>query len=168
MGGLATGALRQSVIAERGHAEPAFLLTNLLKRSAAKLIRRYAQRMLIVNNLADGIDFFDMDALSSAMAMKVNLDLQLTPMASSLYRFLGAHLSHGNQRAKSRHIFKDFGTNLFRDTGFFEEIEEQSQCSSANPRPWGLCAACRRKRRSCPNALPAQATPLRGYSRTSL
>ena len=91
-----------------GHEEPTFLLTNQLKRSAAKLIQRYAQRMLIENNLADGIDFFHMDALSSAVAMKVNLDLQLTLMASSLYRHLGAQLGHGYQRAKSRHIFRDF------------------------------------------------------------
>ena len=102
------GPLRQLVIAELGHEEPTFLLTNQLKRSAAKLIQRYAQRMLIENNLPDGIDFFHMDALSSAVAMKVNLDLQLTLMASSLYRFLGAQLGHGYQRAKSRHIFRDF------------------------------------------------------------
>ncbi len=102
------GPVRQLVIAELGHEEPTFLLTNQLKRSAAKLIQRYAQRMLIENNLADGIDFFHMDALSSAVAMKVNLDLQLTLMASSLYRHLGAQLGHGYQRAKSRHIFRDF------------------------------------------------------------
>jgi transposase len=102
------GPLRQLVIAELGHEEPTFLLTNQLRRSAAKLIQRYAQRMLIENNLADGIDFFHMDALSSAVAMKVNLDLQLTLMASSLYRLLGAKLGHGYQRAKSRHIFRDF------------------------------------------------------------
>ena len=102
------GPLRQLVIAELGHEEPTFLLTNQLRRSPGKLIERYAQRMLIENNLADGIDFFHMDALSSAVAMKVNLDLQLTLMASSLYRHLGAQLGHGYQRAKSRHIFRDF------------------------------------------------------------
>jgi hypothetical protein len=34
--------------------------------------------------LAEGINFFHMDALSSAVAMKVNCNLQLTLMASSL------------------------------------------------------------------------------------
>ena len=63
--------------------------------------------MLIENNIADGIDFFHMDALSSAVAMKVNLDLQLTLMASSLYRLLGAKVGHGYERARSRHIFRD-------------------------------------------------------------
>ena len=49
-----------------------------------------------------------MDALSSVVAMKVNCDLQLTLMASSLYRLLGARIGHGYQQAKSRHLFRDF------------------------------------------------------------
>ncbi len=40
--------------------------------------------------------------------MKVNCDLQLTLMASSLYRLLGARIGHGYERAESRHIFRDF------------------------------------------------------------
>ncbi|GFP21913.1 hypothetical protein HKBW3S06_01141 [Candidatus Hakubella thermalkaliphila] len=73
------------IITDLGHEEPIFLLTNQLTSSPVKLIDRYAQRMIIENNIQDGIDFFHMDALSSAVAMKVNLDLQLTLMASSLY-----------------------------------------------------------------------------------
>ena len=49
-----------------------------------------------------------MDALSSAVAMKVNLDVQLTLMASSLYRLLALKIANGYQQAKSRHIFRDF------------------------------------------------------------
>ena len=64
--------------------------------------------MLIENNIADGIDFFHMDALSSAVAMKVDLDLQLTLMASSFYRLFGSRLGNGYHKAKSRHIFRDF------------------------------------------------------------
>lgn len=102
------GSIRQLVITELGHEEPTFLLTNQMTRSAPKLIERYAQRMIIENNIADGIDFFHMDALSSSVAMKVNLDLQLTLMASSLYRLLGSKLSNGYTKARSRHIFRDF------------------------------------------------------------
>ena len=64
--------------------------------------------MLIENNIEDGIDFFHMDALSSAVAMKVNCDLQLTLMASSLYRLLAVRIGHGYETAKSRHLFRDF------------------------------------------------------------
>ena len=57
------GPLRQLTIAELGHEDPTLLLTNQLNRSASHLIGRYAQRMLIENNIEDGIDFFHMDAL---------------------------------------------------------------------------------------------------------
>ena len=102
------GLMRQLTITDLGHEEPTLLLTNQLRRSPAKLIGRYAQRMVIENNIADGIDFFHMDALSSAVAMKVDCDLQLTLMASSLYRLLAANIGNGYQTAKSRHIFRDF------------------------------------------------------------
>jgi len=102
------GPIRQVTVTDLGHEEPTLLLTNQLTRSPAKLIGRYAQRMLIENNIADGVDFFHMDALSSAVAMKVDCDLQLTLMASSLYRLLGITIGNGYQTAKSRHIFRDF------------------------------------------------------------
>jgi hypothetical protein len=101
------GPLRQLIITDLGHEDPTLLLTNQLKRSASHLIGRYAQRMLIENNIEDGIDFFHMDALSSAVALKVNCDLQLTLMASSLYRLLAVRVGNGYEAAKSRHLFLD-------------------------------------------------------------
>lgn len=102
------GPIRQVIITDLGHEEPTFLLTNQLTRSAPKLIGRYARRMIIENNIQDGIDFFHMDALSSAVPMKVDCDLQLTLMASSLYRLLGVQIGQGYESAKSRTLFRDF------------------------------------------------------------
>ncbi len=76
--------------------------------SAAKLTERYAQRMLIENQIEDGLDFFHRDALSSAVALPITCDLQLTLMASSLYRLLGTRIGHGYELAKSRTLFRDF------------------------------------------------------------
>ena len=45
---------------------------------------------------------------SVAVAMKVNCDLQLTLMASSLYRYLAQQIGHGYETVKSRHIYRDF------------------------------------------------------------
>lgn len=101
------GELRQLSILDLGHEEPTLLITNQLKRSAASLIEHYAKRMLIENSISDGVDFFHMDALSSAVALKVNCDLQLTLMGSSLYRMLGARVGGLYANAESRHIFRD-------------------------------------------------------------
>ena len=89
------------------HEDPTLLLTNQLTRSARDLIRRYAQRMVIENSIADGIDFFHMDALSSAVAMKVDCDLQLTLMASSLYRLLARRIGREYERAQPKTIFRN-------------------------------------------------------------
>ncbi len=102
------GRIRQLTIDELGHEEPTLLLTNQLRRSPAKLITRYAQRMIIENNIADGIEFFHIDALSSAVPLKVHCDLQLTLMASSLYHLLAARIGNGYATAKSAHLFRDF------------------------------------------------------------
>ena len=103
-----SGPLRQLVITDLGHEDPTFLLTNQLHRSAPQLIGRYAQRMIIENGIAYSIDFFHMDALSSAVAMKIDCDLQLSLMASSLYRLLALKVKNGYLRAHSRHLFRDF------------------------------------------------------------
>jgi hypothetical protein len=102
------GPLRQVIATDLGHDEPTILLTNQLTKPAPKLVERYAKRMIIENSIADGIDFFHMDALSSAVAMKVNCDLQLTLMASSLYRLLAGRIGKGYEHTESRHLFQDF------------------------------------------------------------
>jgi hypothetical protein len=101
------GLIRQITIADLGHEEPTVMLTNQLRRSPAKLITRYAQRMIIENGIADGIEFFHIDALSSSVALKINCDMQLTLMGSSLYRLLGKKIGRGYETAKSQHIFRD-------------------------------------------------------------
>jgi hypothetical protein len=102
------GPVRQLTITNLGHEEPTLLLTNHLTQSPARLIGRYAQRMLIENQIEDAVDFFHLDALSSAVALKVNCDLLLTLLASSLYRLLAGRVGHGYETAKSRHLFRDF------------------------------------------------------------
>ena len=127
------GKLRQLTITEFGHEEPTLLLTNQLHRSPAKLITRYAQRMVIENSIADGIEFFHMDALSSAVAMKVNCDLQLTLMASSLYRLLGARIGNGYEHAKSAHLFRDFVNATAQIVIDAQEIRVEFQKRAHNP-----------------------------------
>jgi transposase len=127
------GACRQLVVAELGHEQPTFLLTNQMRRSAAKLIGRYAERMVIENGIADGIDFFHMDALSSAVAMKINCDLQLTLMASSLYRLLAAQIGNGYTTAKSSRIFRDLVDAVAQVTVTEQQVVVRFQKRAHNP-----------------------------------
>jgi transposase len=101
------GEVRQLFITDLGHEEATILLTNDLKSSAKKRITRYAQRMLIENSLADSVDFFHLDSLSSAIRIKVDFDVILTEIASGLYRMIARKLP-GFESAKARQVFRHF------------------------------------------------------------
>lgn len=102
-----TGPLRQLLIRDLGHDEPTVLLTNDLKSSLKALITRYAQRMLIENGLADSVDFFHLDALSSAVALNVDFDVLLTIIGSGIYRLFAKAL-RGYEHARARQLFRRF------------------------------------------------------------
>jgi len=99
--------LRQLSVIDLGHEEPTLLLTNDLRTSPARLITRYARRMLIENGIAEAIHFFHLDALSSMVGLKVDFDLQITLMASSLYRHWADRLAEPYRRAMAKKIFTD-------------------------------------------------------------
>jgi hypothetical protein len=98
--------LRQLYVLDLGHDEPTILLTNDRQSSPAKLITRYAQRMLIENALSDAVRFFHMDALSSSVGLKVDFDMTLLVIASTLYRLLARDM-RGYDQAQARQIFRD-------------------------------------------------------------
>jgi hypothetical protein len=101
------GTLRQLLIRDLGHDEPTVLLTNDLTSSLKAVITRYARRMLIENGLADSVDFFHLDSLSSAVALNVDFDVLLTVIASGIYRRLAGTL-RGYEHARARQIFRRF------------------------------------------------------------
>lgn len=101
------GLLRQLTVIDLGHEEPTVLLTNNLKIGQAPLITRYAQRMLIENNISESIQFFHLDALSSMVGLKVDFDLQLTLMAGSLYRLMAQRIGREYEHAQPKTIFRN-------------------------------------------------------------
>jgi len=103
---LAGCQLRQVFILDLGHEEPTILLTNQHHASVESLIVRYAHRMLIENTLSDAVRFFHMNALSSAVGMKVDFDMALLVIASGLYRLLARRM-RGYADAQARQIFRD-------------------------------------------------------------
>lgn len=103
---LAGRRFRQVYILELGHELPTILLTNEDRTPIQKLIIRYAQRMLIENALSDAVRFFHMDALSSAVGLKVDFDMALLVIASGLYRLLARRM-RGYHDAQARQIFRD-------------------------------------------------------------
>jgi hypothetical protein len=126
------GTLRQLLIRDLGHEEPTVLLTNDLKSSLAALITRYAQRMLIENGLADSVDFFHLDALSSAVALNVDFDVLLTLIGSGIYRLFAKSL-RGYERVRARQLFRRFLDTTARVTVSDTEVTVRLPRRAHNP-----------------------------------
>jgi len=103
---LAGRRFRQMYVQDLGHDEPTILLTNQRHAPDKALLTRYAQRMLIENALSDAVRFFHIDALSSAVGLKVDFDMALLVLASGLYRLLAQRM-RGYGDAQARQIFRD-------------------------------------------------------------
>jgi len=103
---LAGGEFRQLFVLDLGHEKPTILLTNQHQASVQTLLTRYAHRMLIENSLSDAVRFFHLDALSSAVGLKVDFDMALLVVASGLYRLLARRM-RGYADAHARLIFQD-------------------------------------------------------------
>ena len=115
-----TGVLRQITVIDLGHEDPTLLLTNNTRASCATLVTRYAQRMLIENGISEAVQFFHLDALSSLVGLKVDFDLQITLMASSLYRLLATRIGREYQQATAKKIFR----NLLDVSATVEVLED--------------------------------------------
>jgi hypothetical protein len=115
-----TGVLRQITVIDLGHEDPTLLLTNNTRASCATLVTRYAQRMLIENGISEAVQFFHLDALSSLVGLKVDFDLQVTLMASSLYRLLATRIGREYQQATAKKMFR----NLLDVSATVEVLED--------------------------------------------
>jgi hypothetical protein len=101
------GELRQLTVMELGHEEPTILLTNHRKLGPVELVTRYAQRMLIENGISEAVQFFHIDALSSMVGMKVDFDMQLTLVASSLYRMMAQRIGREYRHCQAKTVFRN-------------------------------------------------------------
>ena len=101
------GRLRQLAVLDLGHEEPTILLTNKRTGGAAAVITRYAHRMLIENGISAAIQFFHIDALSSMVGLKIDFDLQLTLMASSLYQLMANRIGRDYAHAQPKTLFRN-------------------------------------------------------------
>ena len=64
------------------------------------------ERPQLENGIADAVQFFHLDALSSLVGLRVDLDLQITLMASSLYHLLAKKVGGLYRHAEAKTIFQ--------------------------------------------------------------
>jgi hypothetical protein len=108
-----TVKIRQIAIRGIGREQPILLITNELDAPAKGLFARYAERMVIENELDAYISGFHLDALTSGIPLNVDLDTTLTVIAGNLYRLLARRLPRYDTATPDtiwRHLLDGGGT----------------------------------------------------------
>ena len=85
--------VRQIAIRNIGRDQPTLLITNDLATPARDLFARYAERMIVENELDAYISGFHLNALTSGVPLNVDLDTTLTVVAGNLYRLFALKLA---------------------------------------------------------------------------
>jgi hypothetical protein len=103
--------IRQIIITGHGKIKPAILITNEFDLSAEKLVRKYCRRWLVEKGIAEQIDFFHLNRLSSSMVIKVDFDMVMTILAHNLYRLLAMELGDRYKNMQSERLYHKFIVN---------------------------------------------------------
>ena len=122
--------VRQIAVRNIGRGEPTLLITNDMTTRAKDLFARYAERMLIENELSSYIKGFQVDALTSGLALNVDVDTTLTVIAGSIYRLLARSLK------RYEHATPETIHEQFIDTTGHIDVEEDAVVLTLTRRTW--------------------------------
>ena len=82
------GSISRIDATDHGKEQPTLFITNDRRRCAAALLTRCARRTLTENSLGEQVPSFHIDALSSSLRIKVDLDTVLSVLANDCYMWL--------------------------------------------------------------------------------
>jgi len=112
------GELRQVIMKNNGREAPTFLISNDTELPLELLVGNYARRWRVENSIAEAVSFFNLNALSSPILVKVHFDVLMTLVADTLYTLLARKL-RGFEECDApklfRHFVKGKGTIEVRD-----------------------------------------------------
>jgi predicted DNA-binding protein YlxM (UPF0122 family) len=103
-------SIRQIVITGHGKIKPAVILTNDFDLPVEAVVRKYCRRWLVEKGIAEQIDFFHLNRVSSSMVIKVDFDLTISILAHNLYRLLAFSLERYRHYTDER-IYEMFIAN---------------------------------------------------------
>jgi transposase len=101
------GDLRQVIVRGNGHEKPAFLISNDFDTPLELLVGNYARRWRVENVISEAVKFFNLNALSSPILVKVHFDVIMTMIADTLYTMLAQTL-RGFESCDAAKIYRLF------------------------------------------------------------
>lgn len=120
---------RQIIIKDHGRLNPTFVVTNNRDLPLKDVLKVYAKRWRVENKLAEMIAFFNLNALSSPIMIRIHFDILWTMVADTLYHVLAQDLRRFENNL-SPTIFKKFidmpGRVIYDGEKFLIKIRKRS------------------------------------------
>lgn len=101
------GEVREFVVTGNGREKPMLLITNDPEIGAREALMSYSHRWRIENALSENVDFFNLNALASAVIVKVDFDIAMTLFANALYKLLASKLRY-YEHSRAKTLFRNF------------------------------------------------------------
>lgn len=98
---------RQITVKDHGRSTPTFIITNNNSLSQKEILELYAKRWRIENKLAELISFFNLNALSSPIMVRIHFDIMWTMVADTLYHLFAQDLRRF-EKALAPQVFRKF------------------------------------------------------------
>lgn len=121
--------IRQIIIKDHGRAEPTFIITNHTDLKMNDILIVYAKRWRIENKLAELASFFNLNALSSPLMVRIHFDILWTVVADTLYHRFAQDLPRfEHERANSlfRHFVNMPGQVIYDGKEFIIKIRKRA------------------------------------------
>ena len=139
---------RQIIVKDHGRAQPTFIILNDFDLPLKEVLIVYAKRWRIENKIAEAVAFFNLNALSSPLMIRIHFDMLWTFIADSLYHIFAQDLRRFEDFL-SPSIFKKFidmpGKVIYDGKNFQIKIRKRShtpilmgikEISKPFPVPW--------------------------------
>ncbi|MCW4031812.1 MAG: transposase [Candidatus Bathyarchaeota archaeon] len=141
-------ALRQIIVKDHGRENPTYIVTNNKELSLTPVLEVYVKRWHIETKLAELVSFFNLNALSSSLMIRIHFDVLWTIIADTLYHRFAQDLRRFEHNLAPT-IFKKFinmpGRLVFDVNKFMVKIrkrahtpilKEVEKLKSPFPVPW--------------------------------
>lgn len=100
-------SFRQIIIKDHGRANPTFIITNNHDLPIKEILIVYAKRWHIENKIAEMVSFFNLNALSSPLMIRIHFDMLWTIIADTLYHRFAQDLPRF-EKIRANTLFRKF------------------------------------------------------------
>lgn len=120
---------RQIIVKDHGRVQPTFVITNNNELKIEEVLMVYAKRWHVENKFAELVSFFNLNALSSPLMIRIHFDIIWTIIADTLYHKFAQDLPRF-EKERAYSIFRKFidmpGTIVYDGKKFIIKIRKRA------------------------------------------